>query len=216
MRGFCWAEIAPGGRRRARSRRCPGRGPPRPHGEARSLAHLAYLSRSWSPRLPGPQHLVVFGQGPAPGPRPGRGRGGRGGPRAGPEAGSGVRRPVSRVLSPREGRRPFLWDRPRGRPRTIYPEGMARVIAVSLPYLIFLRVGFAVPDLSPGPRCALTAPFHPYRSPREGTEAVCSLWHFPWPRGRLPLTTTLTRGARTFLPTSRRSDRPGASRRRLA
>jgi len=30
------------------------------------------------------------------------------------------------------------------------------------PYLILLRVGFAVPSPLPGPRCALTAPFHPY------------------------------------------------------
>ena len=43
--------------------------------------------------------------------------------------------------------------------------------------------------------------------------AVCFLWHFPWPRGRLPLATTLTRGVRTFLPArqNRRSGRPGLS-----
>ena len=29
--------------------------------------------------------------------------------------------------------------------------------------------------------------------------AVCSLWHFPWPRGRWALPTTLPGGARTFL-----------------
>src|ERR1700732_5453638 len=33
-----------------------------------------------------------------------------------------------------------------------------------LPYLVLLQVGFAVPSLLPSPRCALTAPFHPYRS----------------------------------------------------
>jgi len=33
----------------------------------------------------------------------------------------------------------------------------------SFPYLALLRAGFAVPFLLPGPRCALTAPFHPYR-----------------------------------------------------
>src|SRR3984893_11449766 len=32
-----------------------------------------------------------------------------------------------------------------------------------LPYLALLQVGFAVPSLLPSPRCALTAPFHPYR-----------------------------------------------------
>src|SRR5258705_7207867 len=36
----------------------------------------------------------------------------------------------------------------------------AQVVAI-LPYLAFLRAGFAVPGLSPDPRCALTAPFHP-------------------------------------------------------
>ena len=44
-------------------------------------------------------------------------------------------------------------------------------------YLVLLRVGFTMPRLLPGARCALTAPFHPYRwlSP----EAVCSLLHWP-------------------------------------
>ena len=111
-------------------------------------------------------------------------------------------------------------------------KAWARVVARGLPYLAFLRVGFALPALSPGLRCALTAPFHPYRpplrpegrgagprarSPRTGPAAVSSLLHFPWPCGRLPLATTLTRGARTFLPVLRRrrgrSGRPGPSRR---
>jgi len=30
------------------------------------------------------------------------------------------------------------------------------------PYLVLLPVGFTVPSLLPGTRCALTAPFHPY------------------------------------------------------
>src|SRR5438270_13676943 len=46
-----------------------------------------------------------------------------------------------------------------------------------LPYLILLRVGFAMRRaLLPG-RCALTAPFHPYRN--VAAAAVSSLWHFP-------------------------------------
>ena len=46
-----------------------------------------------------------------------------------------------------------------------------------LPYLVLLRVGFAMRRaLLPG-RCALTAPFHPYRS--VAAAAVFSLWHFP-------------------------------------
>ncbi len=35
----------------------------------------------------------------------------------------------------------------------------------SCPYLVLLRVGFAVPRPLPAARCALTAPFHPYLIP---------------------------------------------------
>jgi len=31
------------------------------------------------------------------------------------------------------------------------------------PYLVLLRVGFTLPPALPPKRCALTAPFHPYR-----------------------------------------------------
>ena len=50
------------------------------------------------------------------------------------------------------------------------PEDEARRSANSgcHPYTVLLPVGFTMPALSPAPRCALTAPFHPY--PR-----VCSL-----------------------------------------
>jgi len=52
-----------------------------------------------------------------------------------------------------------------------------------------------------GARCALTAPFHPYlfRPRRERSSAVCSLWHFPSPRGARTLSGILPCGARTFL-----------------
>ena len=45
------------------------------------------------------------------------------------------------------------------------------------PYLVLLRVGFALPGASLQRRCALTAPFHPY--PGVAAGAVCFLWHFP-------------------------------------
>src|ERR1700733_337602 len=35
-----------------------------------------------------------------------------------------------------------------------------------LPYLVLLQVGFTMPSLLPRTRCALTAPFHPYRPRR--------------------------------------------------
>ena len=34
------------------------------------------------------------------------------------------------------------------------------------PYLVLLQAGLAMPSRSPGPRWALTPPFHPYRSAR--------------------------------------------------
>jgi hypothetical protein len=37
------------------------------------------------------------------------------------------------------------------------------------PYLVLLQVGFAVPLMLPPARCALTAPFHPYRCRLRGT-----------------------------------------------
>ena len=48
------------------------------------------------------------------------------------------------------------------------------------PYMVLLRMGFTMPVLLPARRCALTAPFHPYRHIRFRHPAVCFLWHFPW------------------------------------
>jgi len=48
-----------------------------------------------------------------------------------------------------------------------------------LPYLVLLRVGFALPPPLLTARCALTAPFHPYPVRPKPSEAVCSLLHFP-------------------------------------
>jgi hypothetical protein len=60
------------------------------------------------------------------------------------------------------------------------------------PYLVLLRVGFTLPPALPPERCALTAPFHPYRTGRPGNRpsgqlrvpkhehpAVSFLWHWP-------------------------------------
>ncbi len=38
--------------------------------------------------------------------------------------------------------------------------GFGKVVSA---YLVLLPVGFAMPFVSPQTRCALTAPFHPYR-----------------------------------------------------
>ena len=58
--------------------------------------------------------------------------------------------------------------------------------------------GLPCDPLLPGARCALTAPFHPCLCP-EGPSAVCSLLHFPSPRGARGLPGVLSCGARTFL-----------------
>ena len=68
------------------------------------------------------------------------------------------------------------------------------------PYLILLRVGFAVPSPLPGPRCALTAPFHPY-PPAGRRFAFCGTFPGVAPAGRYPA--PCFRGARTFLPRRR-------------
>ena len=47
------------------------------------------------------------------------------------------------------------------------------------PYMVLLRMGFTMPVLLPVRRCALTAPFHPYRHIRFRHPAVCFLLHFP-------------------------------------
>ena len=77
-------------------------------------------------------------------------------------------------------RRPFLWDGPCGPPHATNPDG-ARRRACHLrdahPYSVLLQAGLALPSLSPGTRCALTAPFHPYRG--MNPEAVCFLWRYP-------------------------------------
>ena len=68
------------------------------------------------------------------------------------------------------------------------------------PYLVLLRAGFAMPPLLPAARCALTAPFHPYRGFGRGLRrfAFCGTVPGVTPAGvtRRPVLS----GARTFLP----------------
>ena len=78
-------------------------------------------------------------------------------------------RPVSRVLF--RGNFTAATNIPLGRTLPCassepYPEAGAgrptpRLATRTPPYLLLHQVGFAMPFLSPGPRCALTAPFHP-------------------------------------------------------
>ena len=51
--------------------------------------------------------------------------------------------------------------------RTTDPEtGLARLRVPRHPYSVLLPVGFTMPSLLPGPRWALTPPFHPYADMR--------------------------------------------------
>ena len=75
-----------------------------------------------------------------------------------------IRRPVSRVLSTIN----WIGDHSSG---MMIAHHLARPTRKAMrrhmkcfPYLVLLRTGFTLPDLLPDPRCALTAPFHPYRT----------------------------------------------------
>ena len=125
-----------------------------------------------------------------------------------------TRRPVSRVLCrptpKRRTRRPFLWT---GRCRPVlatYPGSSGRRQPCSTdrarnPYSVLLLAGLAMPSLSPGTRCALTAPSHPCRR-RRRRFAFCGAIPGVAPGGRYP--PPCRRGARTFLERLRARDRP--------
>ena len=90
-------------------------------------------------------------------------------------------RPVSRVLYGGAGFPPFRamtiplgrlspaasCDQPGRRPG----DGM-RAFAFCRPYSVLLPAGLAMPPALPRERCALTAPFHPYRDERGGLLSV--------------------------------------------
>ncbi len=101
-------------------------------------------------------------------------------------------------------RRPFLWDAGYPAPPATYPDGKIWTQipkqASHRPYSVLLPVGFAVPPALPPARCALTAPFHPYRGKTLRTAAVCSLWHYPWVRTRRMLSGTACPRSPDFPP----------------
>src|SRR5262249_36866955 len=86
------------------------------------------------------------------------------------------------------------------------PEPVARFLSS---YLVLLPVGFTLPLPLPSARCALTAPFHPYRpapiAGRRRRYGLCGTIPRIAPAGRYPAPSF--RGARTFLP-----HRPKAAR----
>src|ERR1017187_1173495 len=80
---------------------------------------------------------------------------------SGPRITAGLKRPTRRLWRAEPARVPGE------------PEGCREIP----PYLVLLRVGFALPAALLRQRCALTAPFHPYLS--LAARAGCFLWHFP-------------------------------------
>ena len=90
-----------------------------------------------------------------------------------------------------------------GRPdldRSQSHSALSRRTTSRRPYSVLLPVGFAVPPALPPARCALTAPFHPYRGNTQRAAAVCSLWHFPWARARRMLSGTVCPRSPDFPP----------------
>ena len=114
-------------------------------------------------------------------------------------------KPVSRVLSSPARARDGHSSRARRyrEPQATDPDRKAGNRPRRDPYLVLLPVGFAVPVPLPVPRCALTAPFHPYRALRRGGlfSVALSIGFEPKdsiPSGRYPA--PRFRDARTVLP----------------
>ena len=105
---------------------------------------------------------------------------------------------VNASESPRSRRRSFLWDERCRPPQAAYPGARAGSPRTPL-YAALLRMGFAVPQLLPAARWALTPPFHPGPPPHAAGRVDCSLWHFPRGHPHRELPGILPCGARTFL-----------------
>ncbi|CEK14948.1 hypothetical protein CTKA_00609 [Chthonomonas calidirosea] len=89
---------------------------------------------------------------------------------------------------------PSLWGVGYPAPQAIYREGPR---AASTPPFDLAPDGVCQAGVLPHRRCALTAPFHRYRS--QTATAVCFLWHFPSGRPARMLSGIVPYGARTFL-----------------
>ena len=153
-------------------------------------------------------------------------------PMGAPGQGSGAAR---KGAAPAAGRRRARRVSARNKPSSVPSRG--RIIHLGLPSpaascgLPGTRTGRAAPrplrGLAPGGVCraasVASGPVRSYRTvsplpvPPGGPSAVCSLLHFPSPRGARALPGTLPCGARTFLPWSAsRHGRSSLARSRLA
>ena len=106
-----------------------------------------------------------------------------------------------------------LPDASRDRPGRRHGSRLPTLPPACRPYLVLLPVGFALPPPLPGARCALTAPFHPYRPswalPPKPALAVCFLWHCPWGRPRRTLSGTVLPWSPDFPPRAGNPARSG-------
>ncbi len=123
-------------------------------------------------------------------------------------------RTISRFLSPLAGRQSFVWAAHYWTALATYPE-VERNGPFLLPYLVLLRMGFALPAGLLRPRCALTAPFHPYQPHKAagGIFSVALSVKSALSEPSRPLAGMLPCGDRTFLPAV--PDLPTRSTRRL-
>jgi len=83
-----------------------------------------------------------------------------------------------------------------GLPGSLHRRAVQPMAAYSPIWPCFRR-GLPCRGVLPPARCALTAPFHPYR--RRSALAVYFLWHFPWACALQALPGALPYEARTFL-----------------
>jgi hypothetical protein len=105
------------------------------------------------------------------------------------------------VSVPLTGQQSFVWAAHYWTALATYPE-VERNGPLLLPYLVLLRMGFALPAGLLRPRCALTAPFHPYlpRKAAGGIFSVALSVKSALSEPPRPLAGMLPCGDRTFLP----------------
>ena len=122
----------------------------------------------------------------------------RDGHSSGPRITAGLKRPTRRLWRTGPARAP----------------GQSRSFGQEIPpYLVLLRVGFALPATLLRRRCALTAPFHPYRNLAARRYVFCGTFRrtIPPMKARAPsrtLSGTLPCGVRTFLCLATATARP--------
>src|SRR5258706_8845385 len=95
-------------------------------------------------------------------------------------------------VPPTGARRSFLWPAHCWTVLATYPDASGRrgpapdESGTRRPYSVLLQAGLAMPSRSPGPRWALTPPFHPYPTRERGGFLFVALSLGAPPAGRSP------------------------------